>query len=119
MLVAALLLIIELPNYEADLAANRRTLTVRLGLKRAILAAHAAMLFPFLWVAVMVIAGAFPAWTLLSFLSFPFVVQAWRVSNRSDEDRSGTAPAGSARAVAAFFLHVAFSVLLAVGLLLG
>jgi 1,4-dihydroxy-2-naphthoate polyprenyltransferase len=114
-LLAALLMINEFPDHDADKAVGKRTIVVLLGKPRALLAFHGAILFAFIWVVAFVIAGVFPPWALLTLASAPLAVSAFMISRKHYTD--------DRRLVAAnmntFFLHLAFNLLLALGLYLG
>jgi len=73
------------------------------------------MLLPFLWVPGFVIAGIFPARTLLSLLSLPFAWNAFRVSRKHFMDNTKIVAAN----MNTFLLHLAFNLLLALGFFLG
>ena len=61
-----------------------------------------------------VIAGVFPAWTLLSLASLPFAIRAFIVSRRSYTDSAALVAAN----VSTLLLHLAFTLLLAAGFFL-
>lgn len=113
-LLATLLMINEFPDHDADLSVGKRTIVVSLGKKKALGVYHAAMFFPFAWVPAFVIAGLFPAWTLLSLAGLPLAVRAWRSSTRNYSDSAKLVTAN----VSTLFLHIFFNLLLAAGFLL-
>jgi 1,4-dihydroxy-2-naphthoate octaprenyltransferase len=114
-LLAALLMINEFPDHDADKAVGKRTIVVLMGKPRALLVFQGAILFAFLWVAAFVIAGVFPVWALLTFLSAPLAVSAFLISRRHYADDRRLVAAN----MSTFFLHLAFNLLLALGLFLG
>ncbi len=114
-LLAALLLINEFPDHDADKAVGKRTLVVILGKPRALVAFQGALAFSYLWVAAFVVAGVLPVWALLAFLSAPFAVGAFRVSRAHYTDDKKLVDAN----MNTFFLHLSFNLLLALGLFLG
>jgi 1,4-dihydroxy-2-naphthoate polyprenyltransferase len=114
-LLAAVLMINEFPDHDADKAVGKRTIVVLLGKPRAVLVFQGAILFAFLWVVVFVIAGVFPPWALFTLLSAPLAVRAFLISRRHYSDDRRLAAAN----MSTFFLHLAFNLLLALGLMLG
>jgi 1,4-dihydroxy-2-naphthoate octaprenyltransferase len=114
LLLAAVLMINEFPDCDSDRAVGKKTIVVLLGKRSALTVYHSAILIPFLWVPAWVIAGIFPAWTLLSLLTLPFAWNAFQVSRKHFMD--------NAKIVAAnrntFLLHLAFNLLLALGFFL-
>jgi 1,4-dihydroxy-2-naphthoate octaprenyltransferase len=115
LLLAAVLMINEFPDYEADKAVGKRTFVVILGKRAALAVYQAVLIVPFLWIALFVIVGMFPALALLSLLSAPFAVKAFLVSRTHYRD--GVKIVGAN--IATFFLHLSFNLLLAMGLFLG
>ncbi len=113
-LLATLLMINEFPDHDADLSVGKRTIVVNLGKKKALGVYHAAMFFPFIWVPAFVIAGLFPAWTLISLASLPFAARAWRSSTRNYSDSAKLVTAN----VSTLLLHLFFNVFLAAGFLI-
>jgi 1,4-dihydroxy-2-naphthoate octaprenyltransferase len=114
-LLAALLMINEFPDHDADTEAGKRTFVVRLGKRKASVVYHVTVFFPFLWVPVLVIAGVFPIWTLLSLLSLPLALRAAAVLRAHVRQNTELLPANKAT----FLLHLGFNLLLALGLLIG
>jgi 1,4-dihydroxy-2-naphthoate octaprenyltransferase len=114
-LLAALLMINEFPDYDADAAAGKKTFVVRLGKKRASLVYQITALFPFLWVLILVIVGVFPLWSLLSLLTLPLALRAGAVL-RGHLGNGGPLLQANKDT---FLLHLAFNLLLALGLFLG
>jgi 1,4-dihydroxy-2-naphthoate octaprenyltransferase len=113
--LATLLLVNEFPDYEADMAAGKRTAVVNLGKPGAAILYHVIVFFPFPWVAAFVIAGIFPIWTLISLVTLPLAIRAAAVVRRHVRDGSPILAANKDT----FLLHLAFNVLLAVGFFLG
>ena len=114
-LLALVLMINEFPDFDSDRAVGKKTIVVLLGRRKALTVYHAAMLIPFLWVPAFVIAGIFPAWTLLSLLSLPLAWSAFRVSRKHFMDNTKIVAAN----MNTFLLHLAFNLLLALGFFLG
>ena len=115
LLLAMVLVINEFPDHDSDKAAGKRTVVVILGRRRALAVYLAGMLIPFLWVPAFVIAGLFPAWTLLSLLSLPFGLRAAAVSLAHYEDAARIVGAN----MSTFFLHLSFTLLFALGFFLA
>jgi 1,4-dihydroxy-2-naphthoate polyprenyltransferase len=114
-LLAALLMINEFPDHDADKAVGKKTIVVLLGKRKALHVYHASMLFSFLWVTAFVIAGVFPVWALLALLSAPLAVRAFMVSRKNYGDDRKIVAANRDT----FLLHLAFNILFALGLFLG
>ncbi len=114
-LLAALLMINEFPDLDADAAAGKKTFVVRLGKKRASLVYQATAFFPFLWVPILVAARVFPLWTLLSLLTLPLALRAAAVLRRHVREGGELLQANKDT----FLLHIAFNLLLALGLFVG
>jgi 1,4-dihydroxy-2-naphthoate polyprenyltransferase len=79
-LVLNLLLLNEFPDVEADLVANKRTLPITVGRKKAALVFTIFTLLTYVWVIAMVIAGAMPKTELLILLTLPLAYKAIRGS---------------------------------------
>ncbi len=77
-LVHNLLLLNEFPDAEADLTANRRTMPIALGKRRASWIYSALTGIVYLWIVGAVIAGQMPPFTLLGLLTLPLAVKAVR-----------------------------------------
>ncbi len=75
-LVHNLLLLNEFPDVEADSTANRKTLPITMGLKKAGFVYSALTVLVYVWIAGAVIAGQMPVWSLLALLTIPFAVKA-------------------------------------------
>jgi 1,4-dihydroxy-2-naphthoate octaprenyltransferase len=84
-LVHNLLLINELPDVEADKIANRRTLPIVLGKKKASLVYSSLLVFMYVWIIGFVLAGIMPVFSLLALLSIPFAIKAIRGSRNHDD----------------------------------
>jgi 1,4-dihydroxy-2-naphthoate polyprenyltransferase len=113
--LAALLAINEFPDHAADKAVGKKTIVVLLGKRRALLVYQAGLFLPFLWVAAFTVAGLFPAWSLLSMAAAPLALRAYAVSRDHYQDDAKLGPANRDT----FLLHLSFSLLFALGLLLG
>ena len=115
LLLAVVLMINEFPDFDSDRVVGKNTFVVLLGKRTALSVYHAVLLTPFLWVPGFVIAGIFPAWTLLSLLSLPFAWSAYRVSRKHYMDNTKIVAAN----MNTFLLQLAFSPLFALGFFLG
>jgi 1,4-dihydroxy-2-naphthoate octaprenyltransferase len=112
-LIGAFLLINEFPDHDADRAAGKRTLVVRLGKRRA------ALLFTQVITAAFAFAAALPAlglpsWTLLGLLPLPLAVRAAQRLSRQAHLTPAIVPA-QAWTLQTFVL---FAVCVSAGLLL-
>lgn len=90
-LVHNLLLLNEFPDVEADASANRRTLPIVAGKRKASLFYSAMTVLVYLWIIGGVIACKMPAFSLLGLLTLPLAVKAIHGALRS-EDMSKLGP---------------------------
>ena len=79
-LVLNLLLLNEFPDVEADLVANKKTLPITVGKRKAAIVYTIFIILTYLWIIAMVIAGAMPKTELLSLLTLPLAYKAIRGS---------------------------------------
>jgi 1,4-dihydroxy-2-naphthoate octaprenyltransferase len=91
-LVHNLLLLNEFPDVDADASANRRTLPIVAGKRKASLFYSAMTVLIYLWIIGNVIAGEMPAFSLLGLLTLPLAVKAILGSMKYD-DMSKLGPA--------------------------
>ena len=77
-LVHNLLLLNEFPDVEADATANRRTMPIFLGKRRASLVYSALTVLVYLWIIGGVVAGQMPPLSLLGLLTIPWAFKAIR-----------------------------------------
>jgi 1,4-dihydroxy-2-naphthoate octaprenyltransferase len=84
-LVHNLLLLNEFPDVEADASANRRTLPIVAGKRKASLFYSAMTILVYLWIIGGVIACKMPAFSLLGLLTLPIAVKAIRGSMKHDD----------------------------------
>jgi len=84
-LVHNLLLLNEFPDVEADRTANRRTMPIILGKRRAAWIYSALTGIVYLWIIGAVFAGQMPPFTLLGLLTLPLAVKAVRGSLNYDD----------------------------------
>ena len=75
-LVHNLLLLNELPDVEADVTANRRTLPIVIGKGKASIVYSALTVIVYLWIIGGVIAGQMPPFSLLGLLTLPLAIKA-------------------------------------------
>src|SRR5579875_1917573 len=112
MLVTAILVVNNLRDIDTDRRAGKRTLAVRLGRGATRLQYSILVLGAYLIAAAMWLCGAASSWAILPWLTLPFGVRLAREAWRAE----GAALNAVLRKTAA--LHLAFGVLLAVGLAL-
>jgi 1,4-dihydroxy-2-naphthoate octaprenyltransferase len=74
--VAAILIVNEFPDFEADKNTDRKNLVVLLGRKKARWVYISSLLFLYGYIIVMSIIGALPIYSLLTLISFPPAVYA-------------------------------------------
>jgi 1,4-dihydroxy-2-naphthoate octaprenyltransferase len=94
-LVHNLLLLNEFPDVEADKSANRRTLPIVIGKRKAALFYSVMTILVYLWIIGWVIAGEMPAFSLLGLLTLPLAARAILGSMKYD-DMSKLGPAMAA-----------------------
>jgi 1,4-dihydroxy-2-naphthoate octaprenyltransferase len=115
-LAASILHAHHLQAFATDLNVKSRTLAVMLGWERAQLLFYALVGLPYLLVLLLILSGALPAWAWLTFLSLPLAgrsaLSVWRTTA---EHTSNLAGLDRQMALA----HLAFGLLLLVGLMLG
>ena len=75
-LVHNLLFLNEFPDVEADKTANRRTLPITIGKKKAGVIYSIMTVFVYIWIAGGVIVGKMPVFSLIALLTLPFAVKA-------------------------------------------
>jgi len=75
-LVLDLLLLNEFPDREADMVANRKTLPITMGKRKAAIVYSVFIIATYAWIAAAVMSGVMPAFTLLSFLTLPLAIRA-------------------------------------------
>ncbi|MFH1032836.1 MAG: prenyltransferase [Chloroflexota bacterium] len=91
-LVHNLLFLNEFPDVEADEIANRKTLPIVIGKKRAGIVYSVLTIAVYLWIIGGVIAGQMTAWSLIALLTIPFAIKAIKGSMTPD-DMSKLVPA--------------------------
>jgi 1,4-dihydroxy-2-naphthoate octaprenyltransferase len=85
-LVHNLLLLNEFPDVEADASANRRTLPIVAGRRKASLFYSVMTVLVYLWIIGGVIACKIPVFSLLGLLTLPLAVKAILGSMKYDDD---------------------------------
>jgi 1,4-dihydroxy-2-naphthoate octaprenyltransferase len=75
-LVHNLLLLNEFPDAEADTKANRKTLPLTMGKKKAAVFYTVVAIAVYVWIFAWAMAGVIPVWTLLALLTIPLAVRA-------------------------------------------
>ncbi|MEE8413452.1 MAG: prenyltransferase [Dehalococcoidales bacterium] len=84
-LVHNLLLLSEFPDVEADSTANRKTMPIVLGSRKAGVIYSALTLIVYLWTISSVVAGIMPVFSLLALLTIPFAFKAVQGALKSQE----------------------------------
>jgi 1,4-dihydroxy-2-naphthoate polyprenyltransferase len=83
----------HLQTFAVDATTKVRTLAVMLGWERARLLSYALVSLPYVLVALLILAGALPAWAWLTFLSLPLVgrsaLSVYRATTEQAQDLAG------------------------------
>ena len=111
--VTAILMVNNIRDIETDAAAGKRTLAVMIGRSRARWLFLATVAIAYLWVAALWLVGDFSAWTLLAWATLPLAIAPTRVVLTSTDG-----PTLNAALRATARLHLAFGLLLALGVAL-
>jgi 1,4-dihydroxy-2-naphthoate octaprenyltransferase len=113
-LIAAVLWINEVSDFEADKAAGKDTLVVRLGRRRAADVYAALMAAAYALIAILSLSGAIPAWGLISLASLPLALRSITIARAHHESPSAmvSANAGTvmAHAVTGLLLALAYPI---------
>ena len=91
-LVHNLLLLNEFPDVEADLTANKKTLPITIGRKKAGIFYSVMTSLVYLWIIGWVIDGKMPVFALIALLTLPLAIKAFRGALKPD-DMSKLGPA--------------------------
>jgi 1,4-dihydroxy-2-naphthoate octaprenyltransferase len=114
-LIAAVIWINQFPDFEADNATGKRNLVVRLGVRRSRWIYASLMVFPFIAILVMIFSGYLSYFSLVSFLCLPLAIKAVSLAWIHFDSHLQIIPAQALT----IQTHLAFGVLLSLGLLLG
>jgi len=110
LLIASVLLINEIPDYDADKRVGKNTLVVRLGRKRAADVYGMLMFLTYAVILLEVSLSLMPVLTLLSFLTAPLAIRAVYVAKRNYEEPRKLVPAN----VGTILVHLFTGLLLCV-----
>ncbi len=94
-LIMNVLWINQFPDAPADAKAGKRHWVVRLGRRRALLIYGGLFLATYLALAVNVLTGVGPIWTLLGLLPLPLAWRAWRIARKYYEQPPHLRPANA------------------------
>lgn len=100
LLMWAMILVNELPDYPQDVRANKQNLTVRLGPGRVRWLYLASLTGVYVFIVAGIAAGVFPAWSLLALGSAPFALRSFRTVQRHYLAPQALAPANWAMVMA-------------------
>lgn len=114
LLISAILWINQFPDYAADLAVGKRHWVVRLGRRRAAVVYAGMMTLTYVLLLASVAVGLLPPLVLLAALALPLLARGIDVALREYDHPRRLAPANAATIA----LHLACSVLVALGLVL-
>lgn len=110
MLIALVVLINEFPDYAPDKSVEKNTLVVVLGQKKAIVIYHILLALTYGYVILLVIFKIIPLFCLIVFLSLPWVLKAFTVSQKNFERVYELLPANAST----IGLHSIFGLLLCI-----
>jgi len=113
-LVHNLLLLNEFPDVEADQLANRKTIPITIGKKKAAVFYAAVAIAVYVWVIAWVAARVMPVWTLLGLLTLPLTIRAINGAVHHD-DPSKLMPGMAAN----IMVVLATQLLIGIGFILG
>ena len=113
-LIALVLYINEFPDCEADKQANKNTLVVMLGKKKAVWFYAIFLLLNYVLIIVGVIGGIFPLPVLISLFTVPFAFRAIKVARKNFNEILELLPANAATIA----LHLSLGLLLSGGYIL-
>ena len=113
-LLALVLYINDFPDYEADKQANKKTLVVILGKKRAIWFYPAFLMLTYMLIIGGVLGGKFPIPALISLLTIPFAFRANNVAMKNFDRIIQLFPANAATII----IHLFLGLLLSMGYIL-
>jgi len=113
-LVHNLLLLNEFPDVEADMLANRKTVPISIGKKRASIFYSVVAIALYLWIIGWVAARVMPVWTLLALLTLPLTIRAINGARHHD-DASRLMPAMAANVMNVLLTQL----LMGIGYILG
>jgi 1,4-dihydroxy-2-naphthoate octaprenyltransferase len=113
-LIALVLYINEFPDYQADKQANKKTLVVILGKKKAIRLYPVLLLLSYLIIVLGVVGRILPPHVLISFLTIPFAFRAIKVARENFDKIFELLPANAATIA----IHLSLGLLLSGGYLL-
>ena len=113
-LVSNLLFLNEFPDTEADKTVNRKTTPILVGKQKASKIYAVLTLLVYIWIAVWVIAGVMPVFSLLAFLTLPIAVKAMKGAKRY-QDMNQLMPAMAANVIVVLLIQF----LLGVGYILA
>jgi 1,4-dihydroxy-2-naphthoate octaprenyltransferase len=78
MLMWAMIIVNEIPDYEEDKKTGKKNLVVRLGREKGVILFRGGLIAIYLYIVGLIVLGVFPVFTIISLLSIPF---AWRSVN--------------------------------------
>ena len=114
LLLALVLVINEFPDQDADRAAKKRTIVVRLGKKKAIKAFHSGLILAYGYLLTLFAAGRLPPSSMLVVLTLPLTV---RIVKNSAVNYNNTRLLSSSNRDT-ILLHLLFGLILAISLVI-
>ena len=109
LLIAAVLWINEFPDYDADAAVGKRTLVVRLGLRRSAYIYVGMLAFSYIW---LILIGI--PWVAIALVTLPIAFKSAKVALSKYDDPMNLIPANAATVM----LHLSFGLALCLAYLL-
>ena len=113
-LIGLVLFINQFPDMEADKATGKTHWVARMGLRKAAYWYSGLMVAAFLAVPVLVLAGTFPVWTLLSLATLPLGARAVRTVLKNHDDLRALLPSQAMT----IQLHLLVGLILSAGFLI-
>jgi 1,4-dihydroxy-2-naphthoate octaprenyltransferase len=114
LLMIAMIVLNEFPDKESDKRAGKNNIVVRIGRKKAAKLLHAILIFVMAYTIAGYLTGHFPAWILITSISFPLAFYVIVVSNRHYDNIKSLMPAIKTN----ILFHLSYGLLLSASFLI-